>query len=213
MGIDLCRLHAMPAPLTSPSALTSPAVLLEHLYRHRVLEAPDYFDRTLAFEPYQFRRAKICEGNGAALLLLCVPCKDQDRVTAVRVVDQVLTCRRLLRGLRLRLPMEKIPADRIIRIHGARGELTLRLLECYQQRVCFYFREMENADPRLSGSFQCGPSEISQYVLAPIPGVKFQMAGESCFGGDTSQACLIRSPSKDLIQVGEDGSILCKARK
>lgn len=51
------------------------------------------------------------------------------------MANQVLPVGVVLGGVGLGFPVQQLPADGVIRIHGAGGELLLRLLEGHQQGI------------------------------------------------------------------------------
>ena len=108
------------------------AILIEHLDLHRVVEPPNHLDGTLGFETHERRRAEECERRRGYIQLLTRANEEQHRVSALLVVDKILSCFARLARLPLSFPMQQFTTDGIVLIHRARRKLLLGFLKCDQ---------------------------------------------------------------------------------
>ncbi len=82
------------------------------------MKTPDHFDGPFTLVTHTVGRSQIGEWGCDAISLLRSADKDQDGVAPFSMMNQVLSCVAILRCDRLRLPVQKFPADGIISIHG-----------------------------------------------------------------------------------------------
>jgi len=123
MPLELITLNKSITTLASynfPRVLPTPSIILKHLHRHRMPEPPDHLDRPVTLVTHHIHRPQISKRYRDIVPLFLVAGKDQDRVTPLLMVNQVLPVGVMLRGIRLGLPVHELPADGVIGIHGAR---------------------------------------------------------------------------------------------
>ena len=94
-----------------------------------MVELPDEFDRAFAFVTHMASLAEVGEWQCETFVPLPFAGENQDFVIFILVVDQILAGRAGLSGIRLRLPMDALSADRVVRIHRAWGKLVFCFLK------------------------------------------------------------------------------------
>lgn len=75
------------------------AAVFEHFGWHGVVEPPDHLDRAFAFVAYIIGLAEVGEGKREIVLPLLFSGKNQNSVTPVGMIDQILSCGACLRGI------------------------------------------------------------------------------------------------------------------
>ena len=86
--------------------LTTLTIQLEHLCWHGMTQAVNHPDRPLALVSLHSGGSEIREWNRRAAALFQVPGKKEDRVSALLVLDNILSGGARLAGVLLRLPVK-----------------------------------------------------------------------------------------------------------
>ena len=80
---------------------TALAAVLEHFGWHGVVEMPEHLDRAFAFVAHIIGLAEVGKGKREIVLPLLFSGKNQDSVTPVGMIDQILSCGACLRSIGL----------------------------------------------------------------------------------------------------------------
>lgn len=158
--------------------LPTSSIILRHHHRHLMPQPPDHLELPVTLVSDHTHRPQIDKWHRDVVPLFLVAGKDQNGITPLIMTNQILPVSVMLRRNCLRRPVQKLSADRVIRIHGTGRKFLFRLLECHQQHIRFQLGEMHHAHAGLPGGLQIHPAKGGLNSLTAVMGMQFQWEGK-----------------------------------